>query len=362
MQVVFTILPDCINTGWISSQGKYVAQFEDTFGKYVGCNNTLAVSNGTVALHLALVALGIGPGDEVLVPNLTFAAPMNAVLYVGATPVLIDVNPETMTIDADLAKKAVTDKTRAIMPVHLYGHPADMIAIMQIAEDNNLLVIEDCAEALGSMYQSKHVGNFGDASTFSFFGNKTITTGEGGMIVFKNSTHRERAKVLRDHGMSPERKYWHDHVGFNYRLTNIQAAIGVAQMEKINFFVDRKRMIANKYREHLKDYNFLKLPVEMDEVKNSYWIYTLVLAKELSDKRDALIDYLKLRGVESRPVFYPLHVMPPYKQYANNQNYEVSNWLSKGGVSLPTSVYMKDDEIEYTCNAIHSFFQQSKHS
>jgi len=228
---------DCINSGWISSQGKYVVRFEEQFGHYVDNPNTLAVSNGTVALHLALVALGIGPGDEVLVPNLTFAASVNAVLYVGATPVLVDVDPLTMAIDVNLASSAITDRTKAIMPVHLYGHPAELAEVMALAEKHKLYVVEDCAEALGSRYLGKHVGNFGDVATFSFFGNKTITTGEGGMLVFRNSKIRDRAKILRDHGMSPERRYWHDEVGYNYRLTNLQAAVGVAQMERVERFV-----------------------------------------------------------------------------------------------------------------------------
>jgi perosamine synthetase len=349
---------DCIHTGWISSQGKYVNQFEDKFGEYVGCPNTLAVSNGTVALHLSLVTLGVGPGDEVLVPNLTFASPINAVLYVGATPVLVDVDPNTMTIDTDLAKLAITDKTRAIIPVHLYGQPADMSAIMILARDNNLLVIEDCAEALGSWYQSTHVGNFGDASTFSFFGNKTITTGEGGMVIFKNQSHRDLAKILRDHGMSPEKKYWHNLVGYNYRLTNLQAAIGLAQIEKVDFFVKRKRAIADKYCNSLRYNKFLQLPLESVGVINSYWIYTVVLVPEFSVQRDALINYLRLRGIESRPVFYPLHHMPPYQQYVKeSQKYPSSERLSGGGISLPSSIYMKDEEIEYICESINSFFK-----
>ena len=206
---------DCVVTGWISSQGKYVKQFEADFSAYVGCPHTLAVANGTVALHLALVTLGIGPGDEVIVPDLTFAAPVNAVLYVGATPVLIDVDPNTMAMDPNAAAAAVTRRTRAIIPVHLYGHPADMPKIMALAEQHDLMVIEDCAEALGSHCHGTHVGGFGHAATYSFYGNKTITTGEGGMVLFREPAMRDRARMLRDHGMSPDRRYWHNEVGFN---------------------------------------------------------------------------------------------------------------------------------------------------
>jgi perosamine synthetase len=346
---------DCIRSGWISSQGKYVLQFEEKFGDYVGQQNTLAVSNGTVALHLALVTLGVGPGDEVIVPNLTFAAPVNAVLYVGATPVLVDVDPMTMAIDPVLAAAAISKQTRAIIPVHLYGHPADMTSVVALAEKYNLVVIEDCAEALGSQYQGKHVGNFGDAATFSFFGNKTITTGEGGMLVFRESSMRDRAKMLRDHGMSPERRYWHDEVGYNYRLTNMQAAIGLAQMEKIEYFVGKKRWIAEQYNKRLSNIEYLQLPVEKDNVLNSYWMYTLVLLPPLTQKRDEMINLLRQSGIESRPVFYPMHRMPPYERFSTAEAaYPVSNGLSDGGISLPSSICIEEAEIQRVCNVLCS--------
>jgi perosamine synthetase len=352
---------DCIHSGWVSSQGKYVMQFEEKFGDYVGCKNTLAVSNGTVALHLALVTLGVGPGDEVIVPNLTFAAPVNAVLYVGATPVLVDVDQTTMAIDPDLAAAAISKRTRAIIPVHLYGHPADMTSIMALAEKYKLVVIEDCAEALGSQYQGRHVGNFGDAATFSFFGNKTITTGEGGMLVFRKSSMRTHAKMLRDHGMSPERRYWHDEVGYNYRLTNMQAAIGLAQMEKIEFFVGRKRWIAEQYNKRLNNIEYLQLPVEEEDVINSYWMYTIVLLPPLTQKRDEIIHLLKQSGIESRPVFYPMHLMPPYEHFSlAEKNYRVSSCLSDGGISLPSSIYVKEAEILRVCNVLCSNLRRIK--
>lgn len=344
---------DCLNTGWISSQGKYVTLFEEKFGQYVGCSNTLAVSNGTVALHLALIALGIGPGDEVIVPNLTFAAPINAVLYVGATPVMVDVDLETMTINPNLVMAAISNKTKAIIPVHLYGQPADMDDIMSIAKKLKLKVIEDCAEALGSKYKDLHVGSFGDAAIFSFFGNKTITTGEGGMIVFKDPSIRNHAKVLRDHGMSPDRRYWHDEVGYNYRLTNIQAAIGVAQMEKVDFYVDKKRWLAEQYKKRLGNVAFLRLPVERVDIDNSYWLYTVTLLDPLKGARDEIIALLKANGIEARPVFYPLHRMPPYQNFGfKKEGVSISDDLSDGGISLPSSVYASEAEIEKVCSVL----------
>ena len=228
---------DCIKTNWISSQGKYVKLFEDLFSQYHNNYPALAVSNGTVALHLALVALGIGRSDEVLVPDLTFAATANSVIYTGAIPVLVDVDPVSWNLDVDKIEKLITPKTRAIMPVHLYGNPCKMDKIMDLAKRYDLFVIEDCAEALGSYFNGHPVGTFGDAATFSFYGNKTITTGEGGMIVFKDKTVAERAAMLRDHGMKKSKRYWHEEVGYNYRLTNLQAAIGVAQFERLEDLV-----------------------------------------------------------------------------------------------------------------------------
>jgi perosamine synthetase len=344
---------ECIRTGWISSQGKYVRMFEESFSEYVGCPYSLAVSNGTVALHLALVTLGIGPGDEVIVPDLTFAAPVNAVLYVGATPVLVDVDPVTMAIDADAATAAITDRTRAIIPVHLYGHPADMTKLMQLAEQHDLLVIEDCAEALGSRYGDAHVGNFGHASTFSFYGNKTITTGEGGMVLFRDAAIRERAKILRDHGMSPDRRYWHNEVGFNYRLTNIQAAIGLAQLERIGTFIDRKRWIADQYKARLSGIDALQLPTEQGKAFNSYWLYTVVLDINYVSKRNSILDMLKENGIEARPVFFPLHRMPPYERYSRSgAQWTVANHLSDGGISLPSSVHVTENELQRVCSML----------
>lgn len=346
---------ECIRTGWISSQGKYVRLFEERFSEYVGCPNALAVSNGTVAIHLALVTLGIGPGDEVIVPDLTFAAPVNAVLYVGATPVLVDVDPITMAIDHNAAAAAVTDRTRAIIPVHLYGHPANMTKLMLLAEQNDLLVIEDCAEALGSRYCETHVGNFGHASTFSFFGNKTITTGEGGMVLFRDAVMRDRARILRDHGMAPDRRYWHNEVGFNYRLTNIQAAIGLAQMEKIDTFVERKRWIANQYKARLTGLDALLLPAECGNSYNSYWLYTVVLTAEYVMKRNEVLELLTSRGIEARPVFFPIHRMPPYERFnPHGSTWPVSDHLSDAGISLPSSITATEDDIQRVCTALIS--------
>lgn len=333
---------DCIKTSWISSQGKYVREFENIFKERIQLPNALAVSNGTVALHLALVALGIGKGDEVIVPNLTFAASVNAIIYTGATPVLADVDPMNWNLSAETIRPLLSEKTKAIMPVHLYGHPCDMDGILDLAKEKNLFVVEDCAEALGSLYKGKPIGSFGDVSTFSFFGNKTITTGEGGMVLFQDSAIAEKASLLRDHGMSKEKRYWHVEVGFNYRMTNLQAALGVAQMERLDQFVTKKREIAEYYNSILKEIPGITLPPEERWAWNSYWLYTFLLPLG-DEERSRLTNGMNQDGIETRPIFFPIHEMPPYKNYVRG-DLSVSKTISRRGFSLPSSVNLTDED------------------
>lgn len=351
----FAYVTDCINQNWISSQGKYVKEFEAVFAKYHLSAHSLAVSNGTVALHLALVALGVGKGDEVIVPNLTFAASVNAIIYTGAVPVLSEVDAETWNIDVKAASKLLTKRTKAIMLVHLYGQPCEMDELILFANENKLLVIEDCAEALGSYYKNKPVGVFGDAATFSFFGNKTITTGEGGMILFKSKIIADRAAVLRDHGMNKAKRYWHDHVGFNYRLTNIQAAIGVAQFERLHIFVEKKIRIGKRYTECLRKYNYFQTPVENSDIVNSHWLYTFVILEGSPFNREDFTKYLLANQIETRPTFYSLHEMPPYKKFKRSKILKNSIFISKNGISLPSSVDLLESEIDHICEAIDNF-------
>ncbi|MFN5182003.1 MAG: aminotransferase class I/II-fold pyridoxal phosphate-dependent enzyme [Bacteroidota bacterium] len=352
---------ECIKTGWISSQGAFVKKFEKNFGDFTKCSNALAVSNGTVAIHLALEALGIGPGDEVIVPDITFAASINAVIYCGATPVIADVDSETWTLSAVEIKKLISPRTKAIMPVHLYGHPCDMDPIMELAKQNNLFVVEDCAEALGTLYKGKHVGTFGDAGTFSFFGNKTITTGEGGMIIFKDEKILNHATVLRDHGMSKSKRYWHEFIGFNYRLTNMQAAIGVAQLERLNEFVNAKRKIASIYDNGLKKLDGITIPPNKDWAFNGYWLYTFLVDENFGVSRDELIEKMMKNGVETRPLFFPLHVMPPYLKYIKEgQHFPVSEKLSAFGISLPSSVNIEATEQENILKFIEGIYHTRK--
>ncbi|MEQ1861197.1 MAG: aminotransferase class I/II-fold pyridoxal phosphate-dependent enzyme [Chthoniobacteraceae bacterium] len=341
---------DCIATSWISSQGGYVTQFEQAFARFHDVPHALTVSNGTTALHLALVALGIGPGDEVIVPDLTFAASANVVIHCGAKPVLADVDARTWTLDpADFARK-ITPRTKAVMPVHLYGHPCDMDPIMEVARLHRLFVVEDCAEALGARYKGRLVGTFGDAGCFSFFANKVITTGEGGMVFTRDVALHQRMNVLRDHGMEKGRRYWHIHPGFNYRMTNIQAAIGLAQMERIDFFLERHREIARHYSERLRGLPGITLPPAESWAENIYWLYSILIDEARAGlTRDALVRYLAEHGVETRNLFYPLHIMPPYP---HEGDLPVSTQLSARGLSLPTSKDLEPAQIDRVCDAI----------
>ncbi len=347
---------DCIRSNWISSQGSYVGKFESNFVDCFNMPEALAVCNGTVALHLALQALGIEKGDEVIVPDFTFASSVNSIIYTGATPVLVDVTKDTWTIDPQAILQAITPRTKAIMPVHIYGHPCDMDVVLEIARKFNLFVVADAAEALGSMYKGKPVASFGDAAIFSFFGNKTITTGEGGMVLFKDAEVAEKARVLRDHGMSRERKYWHEYVGYNYRMTNMQAAIGVAQMERLEQFMRKKRTIASNYIQELSKFDCFEMPPEADWAMNSYWLFTALYRETNGISRDTLIKMLLKNGVETRPAFFPIHQMPPYKKYSDDFDFPVTKKISNQGISFPSSVTITLDEIKKIGSILDSIF------
>jgi perosamine synthetase len=344
---------ECIETNWISSQGKFVTQFEKSFEELHTGSHALAVSNGTVALHLALISLGVGQGDEVIVPNITFAASANAVIQAGASPVFCEINPNTWCIEPNELKRLVGPKTKAIMPVHLYGQPCDMDSLNEICAEFHLLMIEDCAEALGSEWKGRKVGTFGDAATFSFFGNKTISTGEGGMILFNDSEVAQKARILRDHGMSKNKRYWHEVVGYNYRLTNIQAAIGVAQMEKFQKILTKKLKIASFYESALEgSLGISNLPATVKETLHSNWLFGVLLDKKINV--EDIISELLFRGIETRSFFHTLNAMPPYKDYRTSLTLENSETISQRGLSLPSSVDLREEELQtISQNLIH---------
>lgn len=336
-----TYMNEAFDSGWISSKGLFISRFEEAFAKFAGTKYSVSCSNGTTALHLAVRALGIGDGDEVIVPDLTFASPANAVLYEKGKPVLADIDRKYWCIDPERVRESITERTKAIIVVHLYGHPADMDQIKEIAREHGLKVIEDCAEAHGATYKGKMVGSIGDVGCFSFYGNKIITTGEGGMVITNDYDLAERIRILRDHGMLPSRRYWHEDVGYNYRMTNIQAAIGLAQLESIREKIEKRRWIAKKYSEYID--NVAELQPEMPWASNVYWLPTFILDSSFWEgPRDSVMSLLAKEGVESRPVFYPLNEMPPY---VSEKAFPNSYYVSYHGLSLPVSSKFNEDDI-----------------
>jgi len=322
---------DAVLSTWISSAGKYIDEFENGFAKFCDCKYGVATSNGTVAIHLALLAVGIEPGDEVIVPDFTFAATANAVLHANAKPVIVDIDPITWCIDPIEIEKAITPKTKAIIPVHVYGQPCDMDSIMAIAKKYNLKVIEDCAEAHGAKYKGKVVGSFGDVSCYSFFGNKILTTGEGGMCVTNSESINDMMRVLRDHGMNKQKKYWHDIVGYNYRMTNLQAALGCAQLERIGELINQRNAVEQKYRSVLNEFSLIRWQENVSDREKVTWLVSAWLP---NGGRDRLFEELKKNQIDVRPFFYPMSEMPLYKPYVFSATN--SQKISKLGFNLPT--------------------------
>ncbi len=348
---------ECILTGWVSSTGKFVNRFESMFADYCSTKYAVTTSSGTTALHLALLALGIGPGDEVIVPSFTFISTANAVTYTGAKPVFVDSEPNSWTIDPSGIESAITQKTKAIIPVHIYGHPAEMGTIMCLAKKYNLYVIEDAAEAHGATYHGQKVGGIGDIGIFSFYGNKIITTGEGGMITTNDQEIAEKVRLLRDHGMRPERRYWHPVLGYNYRLTNIQAALGVAQLEKIDSILEKKELIAEIYRNNLHDLPGVILQKSLRNSNPVNWLFSIVINPEkCSYTRDKVIELLKEKGVDTRAFFPPVHKQPIYN---SGQNLPVCEKISQWGLSLPSGSNLNVYEVQKIVGLLNSIYLDS---
>jgi perosamine synthetase len=342
----------CIDTNWISSKGEFIDRFEHEFAQKTGVAHAAAVSNGTVALHLALLALGISAGDEVIVPTFTYVASVNAIAYVGATPVFVDSRPDTWQMDVEDIERKITPRTRAIMVVHLYGQPCDMPAISELARGKGIALIEDAAEAFGSHIGSRHVGTWGDVSTYSFFGNKTITTGEGGAVVTNSAELNATIKKLRGQGLAGTKEYWHDVIGYNYRMTNICAAIGLGQLEVADELVARKRQIAVAYRSGLHG-----LPLdflwEAQGTTSSFWMNTIGLHD--GSLRDEFRKHLADAGIETRPAFYPAHTMPMYVAYDKGP-YPNATRIAAAGINLPSSPALSDADIQRVVDCISVFY------
>lgn len=340
----------CLDSTWISSKGDFIQRFEREFSNFVGGQYCTSVCNGTVALHLALEAIGVGPGDEVIVPTLTYVASVNTIIQAGATPVFVDSLAATWQIDPNDVRRKISRKTKAVMAVHLYGLPCDMDEIVSICKEHGLLLVEDCAEAIGTRFRDRHVGTFGDVATFSFFGNKTITTGEGGMVLAKKRETLERAASLKSQGISQAREYWHDVLGYNYRMTNICAAIGTAQLEQVNEILIRKRTIAERYEIGLKNLP-LKVHTELPNTMHSFWMCSI--AVDNVGDRDPLRAALRGVGVETRPLFFPAHKLPHC--YSANE-FPVAESLSARGINLPSYPGLSENDQNLIIRTIRHYF------
>jgi perosamine synthetase len=347
---------DALRSGWVSSIGPYIDRFEEGFARYVGVRHAVAVSNGTVALHLALHALGVGPGDEVIVPDLTFAATAHTVLQTGAVPVFADVSPDTWCLDPRAVERALSTRTRAIVPVHLFGHPADVPALAAIARPRGVHILEDAAEAHGAAIGDARVGSIGDIAAFSFYGNKLMTTGEGGMLTTNDEALARRCRFLKDHGMSPARRYHHTELAFNYRMTNLQAALGVAQLEQLDGFIARKREILGWYREVLGGVPGVTLNPEAPGFRNVFWMISVVLGDEIRRSRDEVCALLRARGVDTRPFFVPMSALPHLARAravgVAGDGCPVSARLSERGLNLPSGCGLSIDDVARASRAL----------
>lgn len=346
------LVGQAVRSGFVSSRGPFVERFESGFAEYVGRREGIAVSSGTAALHLAFVALGLGPGDEVLVPAFSMIACPNSVRYTGARPVAVDAEPRTWNLDPEALEAARTPRTRAVLVVHTYGHPADLAPITEWARDRKLAVVEDAAEAHGAEYRGRRTGGFGELSCFSFYANKIITTGEGGMVLTDRPELAERLRRLRDQGFGGPRRFVHDLLGFNYRLTNVQAALGCAQLERIDRFVAARRRNARRYAARLRGVAGIELPPEAGWARSVYWMYSV---RVRPDDRDRIARTLRdVHGIETRPFFYPIHRQPIYEGTVGRGPFPIADALSASGLNLPSSSDLTAAEIRTVSDALAS--------
>jgi perosamine synthetase len=345
---------DCLRSGWISSAGPAIQEFADKFKEFSGARYALPVATGTAALHLALLALDIKPGDEVIVPALTFVSPISMTAAIGAKPVFVDVKKDSFNLDPEQIEAKITAKTKAIIVVHLYGYPAELNPILKLAKKYNLKVIEDCAEALGAEYQHKQVGLFGETACFSFYGNKFMTTGEGGMITTKNKKVFEKIKLYCDHGMTKERRYYHQVVGFNFRMTAMQASLGLSQLKRLKKYLKQRQEIEKKYKQELKDLSMIEWVEPEANSKTVCWLVTFLLPNK--KLRDGLLTYLAEKEIDARKIFYPIPGMPPYP---TKEKFPQAGKIAARGLSLPTFSHMSKQQINQVCRTVKQYLKKA---
>ena len=345
---------DCIRTGWVSSEGSYLTAFERAWANYCGAEHGVAVSNGTTALQIAVAALHLEPGSEIILPSFTIVSCSLAIIEADCVPVLVDVDPETWALDLDQVEAKITERTRAIMPVHMFGHPVDMPRVMQIARKYGLKVIEDAAEAHGAEVDGRRVGGIADLATFSFYANKIITTGEGGMVLTSDAAVAARLRSLRNLCFRPERRFYHTEIGHNYRMTNVQAAIGLAQLERIDDHLERKRWMAARYNERLGDLPQVRLPIEKPGYRTVYWMYALVLSDDVPFDAVELASRLQKAGVQTRPLFLGMHEQPVFHARGLHvgEHYPVTERLARRGLYLPSGLTLTLDQIDAVSGAL----------
>ncbi len=347
-------IKNCLDTNWVSSAGAYVGRFEEAFAHYLDIERAVVTMNGTAALQLALLSLGVGAGDEVIVPSMTFISPVNAIRYVGAEPVFADIREDTWVMDERQVEALITARTKAILPVHIYGQPVNMTKIMKVAEKHHLFVIEDATESLGAEWGGRKAGTIGDIGCFSFNGNKLITTGAGGMLVTDDQSLGERAKYLstQTKTMGENGSFYHEEVGYNFRMPNLLAAMGCAQLEKIDEYIALKRKHAARYNQLLKGIPGLALPAKEEGFRSACWLFSILIGPDYPLSRDQLIDRLKKNGIQSRPFFQPVHRMPPYKDCRTAETMDQTRKAAERGINLPSSVGLADQDISLICSII----------
>jgi perosamine synthetase len=345
---------ECIRTGWISSEGAFIKAFEESWANYCGMTYGVAVSNGTTALELAVACLRLAPGDEVIMPTFTIISCALAILRAGAKPVLVDSEPRTWCLDVNAVAGKITPRTRAIMPVHMYGHPVDMDPLLELARKHDLVIIEDAAESHGAKYKGQTVGGIGDLSCFSFYANKIITTGEGGMVLTKRSDHAESIRALRNLCFRSDRRFYHIEAGHNYRLTNLQAAVGLSQVEVIDEHVRRKRWMGKAYTERLGQMAQITVPVEECWAENVYWMYGIVLNEDVEYDAAELGRRLKEKGVDTRPFFLGMHEQPVFRKqgFFQGESYPVAERLASRGLYLPSGLTLTEDQLSKVCDIV----------